>query len=157
MASFNEIILLGNATRDPEFRILPNQTPVCDFGMATNRRYKTQGGEEREDVCFIDCNAFGRQAEIIRDYVTKGKQILISGRLTYQTWEDKQGGGKRSKHVVTVETMQLLGSPQGGDDRQDEQPAPQQRRPMTPRERGTQPAQNPLSEKAMFAEADIPF
>jgi single-strand DNA-binding protein len=157
MASFNQITLLGNATRDPQFRYLPNQTPVCDFGMACNRKFKTQGGEDREEVLFIDCTAFGRQAEIVNEYVTKGKQLLISGRLKYETWDDKNGGGKRSKHGIIVETMQLLGDPRANEsEQQDEQP-PQ--KAMTPRERSvaTRPASLPVSGKKMFAEADIPF
>jgi primosomal replication protein N len=72
MASFNKVILLANLTRDPTMKILPNQTAVCEFGTATNRKFKTAGGEDREEVCFVDVTAFGRQAEVINEYCRKG-------------------------------------------------------------------------------------
>src|SRR4051794_36674791 len=116
MASFNKVILLGNLTRDPQMRYLPSQTPLVEFGLACNRRFKMQAGEEREEVLFVDCSAFGRQAEIINQYCTKGRPLFVEGRLKYDTWEDKQGGGKRSKLTVVVENFQLLGGrdQQGG-------------------------------------------
>jgi single-strand DNA-binding protein len=106
-------MLLGNLTRDPQMRYLPNQNPVTDFGLACNRKYKTATGEQREEVTFVDCTAFGRLAEIINQYCTKGKPIFVEGRLKYDTWEDKNGGGKRNKLSVVIETMQLLGGPGG--------------------------------------------
>jgi single-strand DNA-binding protein len=114
MASFNRVLLLGNLTRDPQMRYLPNQNPVTDFGLACNRKYKTASGEQREEVTFVDCAAFGRLAEIINQYCTKGKPILVEGRLKYDSWEDKNGGGKRNKLSVVVENMQLLGGRDGG-------------------------------------------
>ncbi len=113
MASFNRVTLLGNLTRDPQLKFLPSQTQVCEFGLAMNRKFKLQSGEDREEVTFVDVTAFGRQAEIINQYCTKGKQIFIEGRLKLDTWEDKNGGGKRSKLTVVVENFQLLG---GRDD-----------------------------------------
>ena len=109
MASFNKVILLGNLTRDPQMRYLPSQTPIAEFGLACNRRFKTQGGEDREEVTFVDCTAFGRQAEVINQYCQKGRPLFVEGRLKYDQWEDKQGGGKRSKLTVVVENFQLLG------------------------------------------------
>lgn len=109
MASYNKIILVGNATRDPQMRYMPNQTPVTDFGLACNHKFKTKSGEDREEVLFIDCSAFGKQAEVLNKYVSKGKQLLVSGRLKFDTWDDKQGGGKRSKHSVVVDNFQFLG------------------------------------------------
>lgn len=114
MASFNRVMLLGNLTRDPQLKFLPSQTPVAEFGLAMNRKFRTQQGEDREEVTFVDCSAFGRQAEIINQYCTKGKQIFIEGRLKLDTWEDKQGGGKRSKLSVVVENFTLLGGREGG-------------------------------------------
>ena len=96
MASYNKVLLMGNLTRDPQLKFLPSQTPVVEFGLACNRKFKTAQGEEREEVTFVDVSAFGRTAEVINQYFTKGKPIFIEGRLRYDQWEDKQGGGKRS-------------------------------------------------------------
>src|SRR4051794_38712689 len=114
MASYNKVLLMGNLTRDPALKYLPNQTPVVDFGVACNRKFKTQSGEEREEVTFVDCSAFGRTAEVINQYFTKGKPIFVEGRLKYDSWEDKQGGGKRSRVTVVVENFQFIGSREGG-------------------------------------------
>ena len=87
---------IGNLTRDPQLRICPSQTAVVGFGMAMNRKYKAANGEDREEVCFVDCSAFGKQAETINQYCQKGKR-LHRRPAEATTWEDKQGGGKRSK------------------------------------------------------------
>jgi single-strand DNA-binding protein len=114
MANYNKIILVGNLTRDPQLRYLPSQMAVCDFGLAVNHKYRTKNGEDREEVLFIDVAAFGKQAEIINQYCQKGRPLLVEGRLKYDTWEDKQGGGKRSKHSVVIDNFQLLGGRDGG-------------------------------------------
>jgi len=114
MASFNKVLLLGNLTRDPQLRYLPSQTAVVDIGIACNRKFRTQNGEDREEVLFVDCTAFGRQAEVINQYCTKGRPLFIEGRLKLDSWEDKQGGGKRNKMTVVIENFQLLGGGQGG-------------------------------------------
>ncbi len=113
MASFNKVILAGNLTRDPQVSMLPSNTPVCEFGLATNRKWRSQSGEMKEEVCFVDCRAFGRQAETLGQYMSKGKPILIEGRLKFEQWEAKDGG-KRSRLSVVVETFQFLGSGGGG-------------------------------------------
>ena len=102
MASFNKVILMGNLTRDPQMKYLPSQTAVVEFGVACNRRYKTAQGEAKEEVTFVDCTSFGKQAEVINQYFTKGKPIFIEGRLKYDSWEDKQGGGKRSSKLALI-------------------------------------------------------
>src|SRR5918993_3921688 len=109
MPSFNRVTLIGNLTRDPETRDLPSGTTLCEFGLATTRHYKTQGGDDREETCFIDCTAFGKQAEVLSQYVTKGRPLFVEGRLKYDQWDDKNGGGKRSKVSVIVENFQFLG------------------------------------------------
>src|SRR5688500_11398999 len=109
MANYNKVILVGNLTRDPQMKYLPSQMAVVDFGLAVNLRDKTKSGEDREEVCFIDCSAFGRGAEVINQYCRKGRPLLVEGRLKFDTWEDKQGGGKRSKHTIVVDNFQLLG------------------------------------------------
>jgi len=112
MANYNRVILAGNLTRDPQMSYLPNQTAVVELGLAVNRRWKDAQGNNKEDVCFIDCRSYGRQAETINQYLSKGQQILIEGRLQYSTWEGKDGT-RRSKHRVVVERFQFLGAPSG--------------------------------------------
>jgi single-strand DNA-binding protein len=107
MASFNKVLLMGNLTRDPQLSYTPSQTAVVDFGLATNRRWRAQDGTQREETCFVDCRAFGRLAENINKYMTKGRPIFVEGRLTFDSWT-AQDGTKRSKHRVTVENFQFL-------------------------------------------------
>jgi len=107
MASFNKVLLMGNLTRDPQLSYTPNQTAVVDFGMATNRRWTSQDGTQREETCFVDCRAFGRLAENINKYLSKGRPLFVEGRLTFDSWT-AQDGTKRSKHRVTVEKFQFL-------------------------------------------------
>jgi len=112
MASYNKIILVGNLTRDPQMSYLPSQMAVVEFGLAVNRRWRGPDGQQREETCFVDCRAYGKQAETINQYLAKGKSVLIEGRLQYDTWEGKDGT-KRSKHRVVVERFQFLGAPTG--------------------------------------------
>ena len=124
MASYNKVIMLGHLTRDPQLSYLPSQTPVVEFGLATNRKWKDKDGNQKEEVCFVDCNVFSKQAEVIARYFTKGKPILISGRLTFDQWE-AQDGSKRSKHRVTVESFTFVddhGSGEGQGSRTDSPP-----------------------------------
>lgn len=120
MAGFNKVLLMGNLTRDPQLSYTPNQTAVVDFGLATNRRWTGQGGTQRQETCFVDCRAFGRQAENINKYLTKGRLILIEGRLTFESWT-AQDGTRRSKHRVTVENFQFLPATAQMDAEQGEQ------------------------------------
>lgn len=119
MANYNKILLLGNLTRDPQLSYTPNQTAVVDFGLATNRRWTAQDGNQREETCFIDCRAFGRQAENINKYLSKGRLVFIEGRLTFDTWT-AQDGSKRSRHRVTVENLQFM--PGAGSTNSEQQP-----------------------------------
>ncbi len=165
MASFNQIILLGNLTRDPEMRYLPSNTPVVEFGMACNRRFKDAQGQDREEAMFIDCAAFGKQAEILNQYCHKGDLLFVQGRLKLDTWEDKQGGGKRSKHRVAIENFQLMPRREGGGgggsySQEGSQAAPQQRRAPArpaPQQAPAQDQQPPYDEQPQFKEDDIPF
>jgi single-strand DNA-binding protein len=113
MASFNRVILAGNLTRDPQFSYLPSNTPVCEFGLAVNRRYRDKDGNQKEEVCFVDLQAFGRTAESISKYFQKGRPILVEGRLRYREWTNKEGQ-KRSKLDVFVETFAFIDSGSGG-------------------------------------------
>ena len=112
MANYNKVIMVGNLTRDPQMSYLPSQTPVVEFGLAVNRKWKGQDGQQKEETCFVDCRCYGKQAEVFNQYMSKGRPVLIEGRLQYDTWEGKDGT-KRSKHRITVERFQFLGSGSG--------------------------------------------
>jgi single-strand DNA-binding protein len=168
MASYNRVILMGNLTRDPQLRYLPNQTAVVDIGLAVNHKYRTAAGEDREEVMFIDCTAFGKQAEVINQYCQKGRPLLVEGRLKLDTWDDKQTGQKRSKHKVTIDNFQLLGSRDGapggggggGDQGRsyDEQRPPQRGPARQAQGAAARPApEQPFGEEQQFKEDDIPF
>ena len=180
MASFNKVILMGNLTRDPQMKYLPSQTAVVEFGVACNRRFKTAQGEDKEEVTFVDCTSFGKQAEVINQYFTKGKPIFIEGRLKYDQWEDKQGGGKRSKITVVIENFQFVGGREGGgggggggyEDQAgggggggggyEQRPQRAPARPAAARAPAPRPAQAPqqeppFSEDQQFKDDDIPF
>jgi single-strand DNA-binding protein len=175
MANYNRIILVGNLTRDPQLRYLPSQMAVVDFGLAVNHRFKTKTGEDRDEVCFIDCSCFGRGAEVINQYCQKGRPLLVEGRLKLDTWDDKQTGQKRSKHTVVVDNFQLMGgrgdAPGGGGYQSggdESSQAPPQRAPnraasaRPPTQQSQQPQQSPppeqpFGEEQQFKEDDIPF
>ncbi len=106
---FNKVILVGNLTRDIELRYTPSGTAVGNTGIATNRRFKSADGQQKEEICFIDLTFFGRTAEIANQYLRKGSKVLVEGRLKFDSWED-QNGSKRSKHSITVENMTMLDS-----------------------------------------------
>jgi single-strand DNA-binding protein len=112
MASFNKVIVMGNLTRDPELRYTPSGAPVCNFTTAVNRSYTTQGGEKRDEVCFIDVVVWGKPAESCGQYLKKGRSVLVEGHLQQRNWETPEGQ-KRSKHEVVAERVQFLGSPSG--------------------------------------------
>lgn len=114
MASFNRVLLMGNLTRDVQTKTIGGGTTVAEFGLACNRKFKTGDGEQKEEVLFVDCTAFGKPAEIIEKYCSKGKQLFVEGRLKLDQWEDKQSGQKRSKISVVVENFQLMGGNEGG-------------------------------------------
>ena len=110
MASFNRVILLGNLTRDPQVRYTPGGTAVSEIGLAVNRTWFDQKtNSRREEVTFVDVTLWGRQAEVAGEYLSKGRQVLIEGRLQLDTWEDKDSGQKRSKLRVVCENMTMVG------------------------------------------------
>jgi single-strand DNA-binding protein len=112
VASFNKVILMGNLTRDPELRYTPSGAPVCNFDLAVNRSYTTQGGERRDETCFITIVVWSKQAETCGEYLTKGRPVLVEGRLQQRSWETPEGQ-KRSKHEVVAERVQFLGPRKG--------------------------------------------
>ena len=115
MASYNKVILMGNLTRDPELRFTANNMAICKFGLAVNRRFKDgTSGEWKEEPTFVDITIFGARAEPFAKYHTKGKPAFIEGSLRFDTWEDKNGGGKRSKLYVVADNWEFVGSGGGG-------------------------------------------
>ncbi|MCK5472476.1 MAG: single-stranded DNA-binding protein, partial [Planctomycetes bacterium] len=96
MANLNKVMLMGNLTRDPQLSYLPSQTAVVEFGLAMNRKWKGQDGQMKEETCFVDCRAFGKLAENINKYLSKGRPLFVEGRLTFDSWT-AQDGSKRSK------------------------------------------------------------
>jgi single-strand DNA-binding protein len=117
MNGFNKVILAGNLTRDPELRYTPSGVAIAKFGLAVNRKWKDQSGEMKEEVTFIDIDAFGKQAETIGQYLKKGRPILLEGRLKLDQWEDKQTQQKRSRLGVVLESFSFLdsGNREAGD------------------------------------------
>lgn len=125
MASYNKVMLIGNLTRDPELRYTPQGAAVCEFGMAMNRAWTSKQGEKKEEVCFVDIVCWARTAEICAEYLKKGRQTFVEGRLTFDRWETPEGQ-KRSKLRVTAEKVQFLGSrPSGGGEPEARSPAPE--------------------------------
>jgi single-strand DNA-binding protein len=121
MPSFNQAILMGHATRDPQVKSLPSGSTVCEFGIAVNHKWRNANGEDREEVCFMDCAAFGKVGGVIAGHITKGRALMVIGRLKQDTWEDKQSGAKRSKISLIVENFRFVG------DRGPEQEQPTQK------------------------------
>lgn len=110
MASYNRIILMGNLTRDPEYRQLASGQAVCRLSLATNRQFKNRQSDALvQEVCYIDIDVWGAQAESCRQYLQKGRPILVEGRLKYDTWQD-QSGQTRSKHSIVADRVTFLGS-----------------------------------------------
>ena len=162
MPNLNKVMLMGNLTRDPEIKYTPKGTAIANFGLAVNRNYTTEGGEKREEVTFIDLEAFGRTAEVIGEYFKKGRPIFIEGRLKLDSWDDKQTGQKKSKLRVIVDSFEFLGSREGGGGGGGEhgegrsEARPQQSRPAAGRP--ASPAPRPPADPDLDApEDDIPF
>jgi len=124
--SFNKVILMGNLTRDPESRTTPSGQTVTNFSIAVNRTWNDSNGNRQEATDFIDCDCWGARGETIAKYFTKGRQILVSGRLSQQSWDDKETGKKRSTIRVVVEEFSFVndGSRSGANSSSDSRPAP---------------------------------
>lgn len=112
-ANYNKVILAGNLTRDPELRYTPSGTAVSEIGLAVNDKRKNANGEWVEETTFVEITLWARTAEIASEYLTKGSNVLIEGRLKLDQWDDKESGQKRSKLRVVGERMQMLGGKSG--------------------------------------------
>lgn len=156
MANFNKVILAGNLTRDPELRYTPKGTAVAKLGLALNRNWTTETGERREEVTFVDVDAFGKQAEVIAQYLRKGRSLLVEGRLKLDSWDDKQTGQKKSKLGVVLESFSFLDSGNraegGAPSAPAGQPAPRPARPAP-----SAPPSAPESDGPPPDDDDVPF
>jgi len=144
---------MGNLTRDPELRYTPKGTAVAKLGLAINRTWRGEDGQQQEETTFVDVDAWGRQAETLGKYMQKGRPILVEGRLRYDTWDDKQTGQKRSKLAVTLENFRFVGSGPGGGGGMADGPAPQVEPASTPPP--TAPESPPFENGP--EEDDVPF
>lgn len=110
MASYNRVVLIGNLTRDPEYKQLTSGQAVCRLGLAVNRQFKNrQTGNLVQEVCYIDVDVWGAQAESCRQYLQKGRAVLVEGRLKLDSWEDANGQS-RNKHSIVADRVVFLGS-----------------------------------------------
>ena len=146
--NFKKVFLMGNLTRDIELKHTPSDQSVATIGIAVNRRYTTKDGEKREDTTFVDCEAWGRTAEVMSQYLSKGSPVFIEGRLKLDQWDDRETGKKRSKLLVVIETFQFVDSKgSGGGGGGGGQPAPA----------GAAVGQGSGPEHAPVDDAEIPF
>ena len=123
MAGYNRIVLLGNLTRDPQLSYTPANTAVCKFGLATNRTFRDRDGNMREETCYVDCTLFGRAAETFNQYMSKGRAVLVEGRLTLNQWTTPEGE-RRSKHEVIVDNFTFVGGREAAAAPAESPPAP---------------------------------
>src|SRR5580693_6799904 len=153
MPSFNRVIIAGNLTRDPELRYTPKGSAVANFSLAVNRTWKSESGENKEEVSFIDIEAWGRQAEVIAQYMRKGRPLLIEGRLKQDTWEDKNTHQKQSKLKVVLESFSFIDSnrPEGAGG------APPPAAPRRPSSRPAKSPESPEGEGPGAEDDDVPF
>ena len=143
MSDFNKVIIIGNLTRDPETRTMPNGTAICKIGLASNRDYMAADGTKRQDAVFVDCDAFGKTAEAMQKWLKKGRKVLVEGRLKLDQWDDKETGQKRSRMGIVVESFNFVGA-------RDDTPEPSQ-----PQARSEAP--KPTSSKPSGIDDDVPF
>lgn len=160
MPNFNKVFLMGNLTRDIELRHTSGNQAVANLSLAVNRRWRSADGQEREEVTFVDCEAWGKTAETLAKYLQKGRPVFIEGRLKLDTWEDKEGK-KQSKLRVVVDGFQFVdsrpgGTTTGGGSSHEEDTGPRyepepQRPSSRPPSRGSSPSAPPPGD------IDVPF
>ncbi len=156
MANFNKVILIGNLTRDPELRYTPKGMAIAKIGLAVNRNWTSETGEKKEEVTFVDVDAFGKQAEVIGQYLKKGRPIMVEGRLKLDQWDDKQTGQKRSKLGVILESLSFLDSGNRDAAAGDGAPAPSAPAARPARPAATAPAAEPGMDEPPQGD-DVPF
>jgi single-strand DNA-binding protein len=154
MANFNKVYLMGNLTRDPEMRVTPKGTAICQFGLAISRSWKDESGQTREETAFVDIEAWGKQGEVISKYCSKGRPLFVEGRLKFDQWEDKTTQQKRSKLKVVLENFQFIGG--RGDGAPGAGPASGEQPDVGEAPAARAPAKAPAAPKDPVDE-DVPF
>lgn len=152
-ASYNKVILIGNLTRDPELRTTPGGLNICKFSLACNRSYKSQDGTQKEEVTYVEVDAFGRQAELISRSLSKGSPLFVEGRLKLDQWEDSKTGEKRSKLAVVLENFQFINPKRS----QDEGSSPSSTYYAPPERTRPLPAQKAALAQPDDIDEDVPF
>ena len=157
MANLNKVMLIGNLTRDPELRHTPKGTSVTELGLAINRVWYDDNKQKQEDTTFVDVTFWGRQAETIQQYLSKGRPILVEGRLQLDSWDDKETGKKRSKLRVIGESFQFIDSKPGGGGGGGGNPPPQRPQQSAPQQGASPQGASPAPADDLQEEDDIPF
>ena len=129
MPSYNLVILMGHLTREPELRTSPNGTAICNIGLAINRNWKDQNGNTQSEVTYVDVTVFQRSAEYCARYLRKGSAVMVEGRLHLEQWEDRNGGGKRSRLTVIANAIRMIGA-ENPNNQQTQQPQYTQQPPQ---------------------------
>lgn len=157
MANFNKVFLMGNLTRDPELRYTPKGMAIAKIGLAINRRWRSETGEDREEVTYVDVDAFGRQAETLAQYMKKGRPLFVEGRLRLDQWEDKTTHQKKSRLGVVLEGFQFIDGGNRGENAGTpvQRPAAAPAAPATPA--ATTPPPPPDTDAPPIEEDDVPF
>lgn len=150
MAYLNKCFLIGNLTRDPEMRVTPKGTAIAAFGIAINRQTKDDAGNTRDEVTFVDVEAWGKQAELVAKYLAKGSPVMIEGRLKLDEWTDKTSGAKRSRLKVVLDNVQFLGRRSDGTPAEMRDGEQRQEAPRTA-------PQSPQFAPNTTGEDDVPF
>lgn len=153
--NLNKVLLAGNLTRDVELRHLASGQAVAKIGLACNRRWRTPEGEQREETMFIDAEAWGKTAEFIGQYFSKGRPIFVEGRLKLDQWEDKETKAKRTKHLIVIENVSFVDSKPGAGG--EGAPARSTSSRPAPAAAGSGPAPQEWGGKGPMGEEDIPF
>ncbi|MBM3875821.1 MAG: single-stranded DNA-binding protein [Verrucomicrobia bacterium] len=154
-ANINKVLLAGNLTRDPELKFTAQGTAIANLGIAVNRVFTNQAGEKKEDVTFVDVEAWGKTAEIMGQYLKKGRPVFIEGRLKLDQWDDKQSGQKRSKLKVVCESFHFMDS--GGRPAQGEGSSPSTAATTRPAAPAAQSTPAEPDEPPAEPHDDVPF
>lgn len=150
MPSLNKVLLMGHMTRDPELRVTPKGTSICTFSIAINRSFKTESGETKEEVIFVDCETWGKAGDTIAKYMHKGRAIYVEGRLRLDQWEDKNTKEKRSRMKVVCDNFQFLGENRGSTP----EPASESKKEIPPVEKRSTAV---TAAAATNLDEDVPF
>ena len=157
MPSYNLVILMGHLTREPELRTTPNGTAICNIGLAINRNWKDQNGNNQSEVTYVDVTVFQRAAEYCARYLRKGSAVMVEGRLHLEQWEDRNGGGKRSRLTVVANAIRMIGDPNNQQTQQQYTQQPQPTQGGYQQQYTTQQPRFTKEDEPYNVEDDLPF